>query len=675
MSLNTAIGRSAPSSDNPGRGDIARAFQVATGLHQQGKLPEAEQIYRRILAVDPEHFAALFRLGVIRAEQRQIDDAVLLLRRAAGAAADSAEAQAGLGVMLAGLERPSEAVACYERALAVNPDHAETHNNYGNALHVLGRHEEAMSHFRRAIAINPVFAQAHRNLGIVLSALERPEEALGHFARSAAITPGHADAHRHLADTLQTLGRHADAIARYQTALAIRPDVLIYCNLADALRKVGRFDEAIPHYRSAAAIKPDHAEAFNNLGTTLMALNRHEEAVAQFEKALAIAPSRAEAQNNIGVALQTLGRLEEAARAYERALILAPGNAAIHLNLAHAKPFVAGDPRLAVMEELVEGTEALGDDERIALHFALGKAWADLRQPDQSFRHLLRGNALKRRHVAYDEAAVLALLRRIAAVFTPELMQADRTGRDSSPLPVFVIGMPRSGTTLVEQILASHPIVFGAGEREDLGEAVARLGPPAFPEAVTTMSADDLRRLGSDYLGRIREAAPAAQRVVDKMPMNFRHVGLIHLALPGARIIHVRRDPVDTCLSCFSLLFTGDQPYAYDLGELGRYYRAHEALMAHWRDVLPPGTMLEVNYEEVVDDLEGQARRIVAHCGLEWDDACLAFHETRRPVATASSLQVRRPIYRGSVGRWRPYRHLLQPLLRELGLRTEARPS
>ncbi|MGA2125670.1 MAG: tetratricopeptide repeat protein [Xanthobacteraceae bacterium] len=667
MSGHVTASTPAESGGSPGRGDIARAFQVATALHQQGKLPEAEQLYRRILAVDPEHSASLFRLGAIRAKQGQIDDAVLLLRRAADAAADSAEAQAGLGVMLAGLGRPGEAIACFDRALALNPNHPETHNNLGKSLHMLGRHEEAIAHFRTAIAINPVFAQAHGNLGIVLSALGRPEEALAHLARSVAITPGHADAHRNLADTLQRLGRYPEAIARYQTALAIRPDdAFIHCNLADALRKVGRFDEAIAHYRKASAIRPDNVDACNGLGTALMALNRNEEALSQFEQALAIAPSRAEAQNNIGVALQALGRFEEAGRAYERAVSLAPGNAAIHLNLAHAKPFTAGDPRLAAMEALAEKAEALGDDERIALHFALGKAWADLEEPDRSFRHLLQGNALKRRRIVYDEAAVLGQLCRIAAVFSPELMLADRGASGSSPVPVFVIGMPRSGTTLIEQILAGHASVFGGGEREDLGEAVARLGPPAFPEAVTTMSVEDLRRLGSDYLGRVTAAAPRAQRIVDRMPTNFKYAGLIHLALPNARIIHVARDPVDTCLSCFSLLFAGDQPYAYDLGELGRYYRAYEALMAHWRDVLPPGTMLEVRYEDVVDDLEGQARRIVAHAGLRWDDACLALNETQRPVATASAIPVRQPIHRGSVDRSHPYRKLLQPLLAAL---------
>jgi hypothetical protein len=229
--------------------------------------------------------------------------------------------------------------------------------------------------------------------------------------------------------------------------------------------------------------------------------------------------------------------------------------------------------------------------------------------------------------------------------------------------------MPRSGSTLVEQILASHPKIFGAGELNDFGTAVARLGDRArapFPELVRAMSEEDLRQLGTNYLDATTALAPEAARITDKMPFNFHFVGLIHLALPHARIIHTRRDPVDTCLSCFSTLFTAGQPYGYDLGELGRYYRGYAALMQHWRNVLPNGVMLEVQYEELVDDLEDQARRLVAHCGLDWDETCLAFHKTQRPVLTASATQVRQPIYKSAVGRWRVYEEFLGPLTRAL---------
>jgi hypothetical protein len=323
------------------------------------------------------------------------------------------------------------------------------------------------------------------------------------------------------------------------------------------------------------------------------------------------------------------------------------------------------------MERLMADGALLSDEDRICLHFALGKAFADLEQNEASFRHFLEGNALKRRTSGYDEAATLSFFERIAAVFTRELMQRMRGGGDPSRVPVFVVGMPRSGTTLIEQILASHSKVFGAGEREEFGEAAFSLGQAngttaRFPEVVSTLSADELRQLGARYLDLVGAATGPAERIVDKLPLNFTFVGLIHLALPNARIIWARRDPIDTCVSCFSTLFGGNQPHTYDLGELGRYHRAHEALMHHWRGVLPHGIMLEVRYEDVVEDLEGQARRMLKHCGLEWEDACLEYHRTQRSVRTASVAQVRQPIYRRSVGRWRAYQHLLQPLLQAL---------
>src|SRR5262249_48400962 len=268
------------------------------------------------------------------------------------------------------------------------------------------------------------------------------------------------------------------------------------------------------------------------------------------------------------------------------------------------------------------------------LQFALGKAYADLDQHERSFRHLLAGNKLKRAQIIYDEAEAMGYMQRIRTVFDAALLRTKAGGGEPAATPLFIVGMPRSGTTLIEQIIASHPKAFGAGELSDLDNIVHSLasfngGALRFPEVVVTMSDEQLRQVGARYVAAIRALAPTAVRVADKMPWNFHFPGLIHLALPNARVIHARRDPVATCLSCscFSILFTGnDNAYTYDLAELGRFYRAYESLMAHWRAVLPPGLMLEVQYEEVVDDLEKQARRIIAHCGLEWNDACLAFY-------------------------------------------------
>jgi hypothetical protein len=320
-----------------------------------------------------------------------------------------------------------------------------------------------------------------------------------------------------------------------------------------------------------------------------------------------------------------------------------------------------------LVEALARDMESLPEEDQIYLHFALGKVYADLGQHERSFSHLIEGNALKRKQIVYDEAAALAQLKLMRRLFTAEAMRKGRGLGDPSTVPVFIIGMPRSGTTLVEQILASHPKIYGAGELDDLQVAVAVTSLRGSDGSRPGLGAEELRQIGARYLERVRATAPAAERITDKMPANFRYAGLIYLALPNARIIHIRRDPLDTCLSCFSLLFTRNlQPFAYDLTELGRFYRAYARMMEHWREVLPLEQMLEVQYEELVANFEPLARRIVAYCGLEWDDACLEFNKTQRPVRTASAVQVREPIYRSSIGRWRPYEGMLRPLIKAL---------
>jgi hypothetical protein len=360
--------------------------------------------------------------------------------------------------------------------------------------------------------------------------------------------------------------------------------------------------------------------------------------------------------------------LDEARAALERALTVEPRDAASFRLLGSLKRFAADDPSLATMERLSQDADALTPSAQIDLHFALAKAYEDIDRPKHAFRHLMRGNMLQRQQINYDEAAVLGTLARIAETFTPDLMQRLSGGGNPSTQPIFIIGMPRSGTTLVEQMLAAHPAVQAGGERQDFAMALAASVPGAYPQNLAAATPAQLTALGAAYVSRLTAAPPTAERFTDKLPSNFIFAGLIHLALPNARIIHTRRDPLDTCLSCFSILFGGEQRFAYDLGELGRYYRAYETLMAHWRSVLPAGVMIEIEYEDVVADTEHAARAIVAHCGLPWDDACLQFHEVERPVLTASAAQVRQPVYRNSVGRWRAYEEELGPLIEALGI-------
>jgi tetratricopeptide (TPR) repeat protein len=594
----------------------AEKFNEALLHQQRGELGDAKQLYRAILAGDRGHLEALLHLGLICLQEGVVDEAEGLFREAVARDPSSADAHASLANAFLAASRFDEAIVDYRATLDIDPDHAEAHYGLGAALQSLERLDEAIVAYRGALAADPDYAEAAYGLGTALHVLNRDSE----------------------------------AIACYQQALEI---------------------------------DPDYPEANHNLATALQAQGRHEEAIRLFQKAIAVLPGFADAHNNLGVAFTEIGRLDEAREALEKAVALNPKRPGHYQNLFDIKNATAGDPHFLALQALAQDVAAMPVDWQVALHFTMGKTLAHIGEQEQSFRHYLDGNALNRQQVDYDESQVIKRTRISQSFFNAEFMDSWRGLGHPSPLPIFIVGMPRSGSTLIEQILAAHPKVFAAGERLEFRDTLNSFwsapGPNmTFPERFLATTQQELYDLGDDYLQRLRastidgpEAARHAavdfERITDKLPSNFGVVGVINLILPNARIIHSCRDPIDTCLSCFSTLFSADQPFAWDLGELGRYYRSYVRLMEHWRRVLPKGVMLDVHYEELVADFEPQARRLVAHCGLEWDDACLAFDKAPRPVRTASSAQVRQPIYRSSVGRWRPDEEVLRPLLDGLG--------
>ena len=503
-------------------------------------------------------------------------------------------------------------------------------------------------------------------LAIVQSSLGRKHAALASYDRVLTLRPDFVEALSNRGVTLHELKRFKEALTSYDGALKLRPDYAeALFNRGATLRDLKRLEEALASYDWALKLRPDNAEALSNRGATLHELRRFEEALTSYDRALKLRPDYAEAHYDLSLVLSAFGRLSESRAALEEAIRLAPRNVKYRRVLSKIVRSVPGDSYLVAIEQLARDSTSFCVEDRIELHFAVAKAFDDVGRHVEAFRQWLDGNALKRRLIEYDETVELGEFDRVRAVFTTEMIKARQNTGHSSSLPVFIIGMPRSGSTLVEQILASHPQVFGGGELKLFHKATA--DSVVFPEQVPRMTDSGFRDLGTRYLAEIERLAPAATRITDKMPGNFIRAGLIHLALPNSAIIHTVRDPIDTCLSCFSLLFSDKQNFTYDLAELGRYYRHYDALMEHWRQVLPPGRILDVRYEDVVFDLEGQARRIIAHCGLDWDARCLAFHQTERAVLTASAVQVRQPIYKNAIGRWRTYQHFLGPLLAELG--------
>jgi tetratricopeptide (TPR) repeat protein len=657
------------------RSAVEALFAQAYARHRAGDLGEAERLYRRVLATAPDHADSLHLLGLARAQSGATEEGARLMGRAIAVRPDFALAHYNLGNALRRLGRGEAAVAAYREAIRLRPKSPNVLVNLGVTLRDLGRTEEAVDAYRRALAFEPEDVQALYNLGVALQALGRGEEAIGAYRRAVAHAPGHADAWANLAAALLGLGRAAEALGPCRRRIELEPDAAeAHTALAATLLDLGRPDEALEAGRRAAVLAPDDAGAHAHLGAALRDLGLGADAAAAYERAALLKPHAADGWVSLAIALQEAGRGEEARAAIDRALSIDPRCAAAWSVRGDLHTFTPGDPDLAALRALLASARASGapPEDRLELEFTLGKALMDVGDADGAFAHLNAGNRLKRAAMPYDVREDEAQFAAIARVLDGARLAASAGGGDPSDRPVFIVGMPRSGTTLVEQILASHPQVHGAGELPAL-EAILvdRLGYALSPiervQRLAGLRMEDFAAMGSAYVRRLATLAPGAARVTDKMPSNFRWAGLIRLMLPNARIVHCRRDPVDTCLSCYARKFSRGQPFAYDLRDLGLYYRAYDALMAHWRALLPPDRFIEVGYEAVVDDLESQARRLIAFCGLPWDDACLAFHQTRRPVRTASVNQVRRPLYRTSLARWTAFEAHLGPLLEVLG--------
>jgi tetratricopeptide (TPR) repeat protein len=520
----------------------------------------------------------------------------------------------------------------------------------------------------RLVANDPAHADGLHLRGLVAFAANQHASAQAWISHAINACPNSAF-YNSLCIVQLTMKAFAAAAQSAREGLARQPDfAMLHYHLALALQFDGNLPDAAFHYRKAIELDPSNSEAHNNLGTVLSDLGDSEAALQHGRHALELAPYVPAVHNNLGKTLMSLGEVDDAELHFRRAIAIDPESFSYYRLLVQNRRLSVSDPCFIAMADRIKNVDSLTTANQIHLHFAFGQALADNGNHEQSFEHFRQANALYRASIRYDEERTLNPLRQIPSLITSELLDANRGTGDPSCSPVFIVGMPRSGSTLVEQILASHPRVFGVGERPDFERALQarlNLSSKLDIDALRAIAQTPLTSIGHDYLRRIQAVVGNAQdyqRITDKYLFNFVYLGMIHLALPNARFIHIRRDPVETCLSIYSKLF-GDIPFAYDLGELGRYYHAYADLMAHWRSILPEGTLLEIQYEDLVNDFECTIRRLLAHCGLEWDERCMLFHQTRRPVLTMSARQVREPLFKSSLRRWRPAQPLLQPLL------------
>ena len=683
--------------------DVATQFAQAASRFQQGDLAGAQALAQGILAVQPGHAEANFLLGIIAARSGQLAVACPLFERAIQGSPGQPQYHYNYGLALQRGGRLEAALAAYDEATRLQPGYLEAHNNRGAVLRSLGRPAEALAAYERVVALNPALAEVHYYRGLMSSALGREEAALAAYERAVELKPGFAEAHNNRGAVLVALGRPVEALAAYDRALELNAGIAeLHNNRGAVLRELGREAEALQAHEQALRLKPDFAEAHNNRGAVLMALgfpeaalaacdqalefdpaltaahntrglvlrdlNRLDEAMVSYRRSLELQPDSPDAYNNLGNALRDLGRMEEAEASYLRALEIKPDYAGVYRNLMMVHKTVPDDELVASMEHLYSRPDTTPDS-RIHLGFALGKAYSDLETYTKAIPCYQEANRLMRATFEYDLEKDARKVEFLRGLFTPEYMSRYVTTGATDDTPVFIVGMPRSGTTLVEQILASHPQVAAAGELPFVEQLVAQNQADAGQNRMDWLTDADpgvLAVMGNEYLQRIRAyGRPGVRHITDKMPANFWYVGFIRLILPNARIIHVRRDARDTCLSIYTYWFSGHHNYAYDLTELGGYYRLYVALMEHWKQLLP-GQIHEISYDILVQDLQGEVRRLLAYCGLQFDDRCLAFHETRRAVKTASFAQVRQAVYQTSRGRWKPYEHMLQPLLSAL---------
>jgi tetratricopeptide (TPR) repeat protein len=634
--MSGAASRTAPPAGDSGArraAGVARTVRAGFAHHQAGRLARAEALYRKALAKDPDHADAVHLLGVIAYQSGRIGPALELI----------------------------------ERALPGLPELPDAHLNYGNALREAGRAAEAIASYRRAIALNPDYGMAHSNLARTL--VERGGFAAGleSARRAIELLPDFLGAQVNCAGALVGLERFAEAEAPLRRALELMPDrAETHSDLGAVLAKLGRLDEALSCHRRAIALNPNDPVVHYALGATLFRAEELAGSEASFRQALALAANFARAWHGLGNVLRTAGRFEEAQSCFRRALELDPDLPDAHRSLAVTGQPAGDEAELHRLKALLADPERPGSS-RIAAGFALGTLLDNADRHDDAFPFFAEANALYRRQQAdagerFDGEALRRDVDGLIAQCTPALFSAMAGWGNPSHTPVFIVGMPRSGTSLVEQIAASHSRVFGAGERREMNRISDALTAHNRGKPIAQWDAAFARRLADRHLDDLRTMGGGAARVIDKMPDNVFALWLIAALFPSARIVLCQRDLRDICLSCYFHWFAEGNLFAYDLADCGLRALAVEQLSTHWLRMLPL-EMLAIDYEELVADLEGESRRLIAFLGLDWEPACLDFHRTERPVFTASSWQVRQPLFTRSVGRWRHYERHLGALL------------
>jgi tetratricopeptide (TPR) repeat protein len=573
-----------------------------------------------------------------------------------------------MGMLCVNASRPAEAVEYLLRALAVHTEDAETHANIALAYKDLGRLPQAVRHFRESIRLDPGSPVVHNNLGNVLRLLERPDEAVQYYETALLLQPGFAECWSNLAAALNESTRHEPALSAVTRALQLDPGLAqAWNNKGDILLSQARYPEALDCYRKAAELSPKYCAALINMARAQRDMNEPEEALATLSKVLDIEPRNPQAHHVMGVLREQMGDRDGAAECFREAIRVTPEMTIAHYNLAQIRGRRGTDEEYAAMLSLWERDD-LAPSSRMYLAYGLSRACEQRGEHDRSFAYLAEGNRIKAAARPYDDADTARYMDSIVAASEATISRLGRSAGHADPRPLFVLGMPRSGTSLTEQILASHSQVAGAGELSyayDMVHRIRKMTGEVFPGNMQRLSAEQLRELGEYYMSRHAATDLQSRYVVDKTPLNFQYIGILALALPQARFIHCYRDPVANCYAIHRMPFDERQTYAHDLAALGRYYTRYWNLMQRWKELFP-GRILDVRYEDTVADIEVQSRRMLDFLGLPFEEAVLHYYATERLVKTPSASQVREPIYADSVAAWKKYEKYLGPLIENL---------
>ena len=537
-----------------------------------------------------------------------------------------------------------------------------------------GRAAKAKKLCEQAVALAPHSADAHMVLADTLAARRETDQAKRHYEKATECDKHHFGAWINYGVFMKEIGDFKNAVRCFKNAVMLDgKSTLARYNLAYALFQAEQFSDSAQAFEIFLKMEPNFAPAYHTLGVNQELAGDYDAALKSFEKSLQLEPNQARCYFRIGSVYQVLGRFEDAEPNYRKAIELSPSFGKSYAALATANRFSDEAEQNEVLDQIataLDGDE-LDPASRVHFHAAASKLLDQQARYDEAFQHYRAGNDIRDAAIESQHDKESELWAKLQSLYTKEFFSSKPERGDSTERPLFIVGMPRSGTTLTEQILASHPRAFGAGELEALGGALTKSarklsGQVEYPDFLGDLSSKELAALSGDYLDHYPEEAKLFDRVTDKLPGNFAHLGTLTLMFPNAKFIYCRRNAIDNCLSCYFQNFSADLWYTFNLEKLAMYYRMHLDLMDHWRAVLP-AQIFEVRYEEMTDDPEPIVRAMLEFCDLEWDDACLNFHETERAVKTASIWQVRQPMYKTSVAKWKRYEQHLGPLIEGLG--------